>query len=250
MAQQRLQELHARGLLKEEFSEEREFAEPRAMWRQGELTQEDLLTEEGKEYSSQDTNYRSKLANPEEKHPSYQSSFKTGNFFSHPSLKTLLNGFNGSVFSSFFSIVDYLDKGLSGRFSQFFPQCIRYGNHRHFALLSHLKDTIRQLVCQAQSSGLVYAAPAAPPGVWLKAIYLKVGDQIAVTAPYSSSEDKIFFSTSSKDILAESRSNVSWSRIVAIDFAGYEQVYDIEVEGTHNFVAGHWVEREAGSEPG
>ena len=46
-----------------------------------------------------------------------------------------------------------------------------------------------------------------------------------------------------------SPSDILWSRIVAIDFAGYEQVYDIEVEGTHNFVAGHWVEREAGAEP-
>jgi hypothetical protein len=30
---------------------------------------------------------------------------------------------------------------------------------------------------------------------------------------------------------------VGWDRIVAIDFAGHEPVYDIEVEGTHNFVA-------------
>ena len=46
-----------------------------------------------------------------------------------------------------------------------------------------------------------------------------------------------------------SNSDILWVKIVSITFAGYEQVYDIEVEGTHNFVAGHWVEREAGSEP-
>jgi len=29
---------------------------------------------------------------------------------------------------------------------------------------------------------------------------------------------------------------VLWDRIVSIEFVGYEQVYDIEVEGTHNFI--------------
>ena len=43
---------------------------------------------------------------------------------------------------------------------------------------------------------------------------------------------------------------ILWVKIVSLDFAGYEQVYEIEVEGTHNFVAGHWIEREAGTEPG
>jgi len=32
-----------------------------------------------------------------------------------------------------------------------------------------------------------------------------------------------------------------WDRVVSIKYLGNEQVYDIEVEGTHNFVAGHWV---------
>lgn len=38
-------------------------------------------------------------------------------------------------------------------------------------------------------------------------------------------------------------SDIIWGRIVSIEFIGYEQVYDIEVEGTHNFAAGHWVEK-------
>ncbi|MBU2578336.1 NYN domain-containing protein, partial [Patescibacteria group bacterium] len=33
--------------------------------------------------------------------------------------------------------------------------------------------------------------------------------------------------------------------IVSIEYAGEEQVYDIEVEGTHNFVAGHWIKRDS-----
>ena len=40
--------------------------------------------------------------------------------------------------------------------------------------------------------------------------------------------------------------DILWDKIVSIEYWGYEQVYDIEVEGTHNFIAGHWVERKAG----
>ena len=39
----------------------------------------------------------------------------------------------------------------------------------------------------------------------------------------------------------QTASHISWVKIKSIEYVGYEQVYDIEVEGTHNFVAGHWV---------
>ncbi|PIS16397.1 MAG: hypothetical protein COT61_04145, partial [Candidatus Portnoybacteria bacterium CG09_land_8_20_14_0_10_44_13] len=37
-------------------------------------------------------------------------------------------------------------------------------------------------------------------------------------------------------------SDVKREKIASIEYVGEEQVYDIEVEGTHNFVAGHFVE--------
>ena len=40
--------------------------------------------------------------------------------------------------------------------------------------------------------------------------------------------------------------DILWDKIVSIEYIGYEHVYDIEVEGTHNFVTGHWIEKEAG----
>ncbi len=36
-------------------------------------------------------------------------------------------------------------------------------------------------------------------------------------------------------------SDIVWDRIISIESVGREPVYDIEVEGTHNFVAGHWL---------
>ena len=37
--------------------------------------------------------------------------------------------------------------------------------------------------------------------------------------------------------------DILWDRIVSIEYAGEEHVYDIEVEGTHNFIAGHVIAR-------
>ncbi len=52
---------------------------------------------------------------------------------------------------------------------------------------------------------------------WKKVISLKLGDEIAVVEP-------------------SPQPFVGWDRIAKIEYVGYEQVYDIEVEGTHNFV--------------
>ncbi|HNR81648.1 MAG TPA: hypothetical protein PKK37_04385, partial [Candidatus Pacearchaeota archaeon] len=58
---------------------------------------------------------------------------------------------------------------------------------------------------------------------WTKVIYLSVGDEIATV--------------SLDHRLSNSEPEVSWEKISSIEYVGQEQVYDIEVAGTHNFVA-------------
>ncbi|NCP47519.1 hypothetical protein GW844_04005, partial [bacterium] len=55
---------------------------------------------------------------------------------------------------------------------------------------------------------------------WLKVIYLTAGDEIAIVEPSTLNVQRVV-----------------WDKIQSIEFVGYEQVYDIEVEGTHNFIA-------------
>ncbi|MBL7078032.1 MerR family DNA-binding transcriptional regulator, partial [Candidatus Shapirobacteria bacterium] len=43
--------------------------------------------------------------------------------------------------------------------------------------------------------------------------------------------------------LTQEENDVKFVKIASIELVGEEQVYDIEVEGTHNFVAGHFVRR-------
>jgi len=61
---------------------------------------------------------------------------------------------------------------------------------------------------------------------WKKVKKIKVGQKIAVLS-------------------ADSKS-IEWEEIVEINKMGREQVWDIEVEGTHNFVAGHCVDAKTG----
>ncbi|MDI6603377.1 MAG: hypothetical protein QME57_04735, partial [Patescibacteria group bacterium] len=60
---------------------------------------------------------------------------------------------------------------------------------------------------------------------WIKVIHLSQGDLIAVI------ENNCQLST------VDCRPYVEWDKIQSIEFVGYEQVYDIVIEGTHNFVA-------------
>ena len=62
---------------------------------------------------------------------------------------------------------------------------------------------------------------------WRKVSELKVGVKIAVTEPAR-------FDTPVED--RTSQVNLGWDEIVSIKKLGQERVYDIEVEGTHNFV--------------
>jgi len=61
---------------------------------------------------------------------------------------------------------------------------------------------------------------------WLKVSQLKVGQKIAVCDP-------------------EVSDGAVWDEIVSIQSCGKEHVYDIEVDGTHNFVAGHVIDKES-----
>ena len=80
---------------------------------------------------------------------------------------------------------------------------------------------------------------------WLKVKNLKVGSQIAVCDRPAADVD---FALSAEDDVPSGQNSTSdnigtgtlvWDEIVSIESVGREQVYDIEVEGTHNFVAGH-----------
>ena len=56
---------------------------------------------------------------------------------------------------------------------------------------------------------------------WVKVRFLKPGMEIATFGPDG---------------------RISWQKIESIEKVGEEQVYDIEVENTHNFVAGHYID--------
>jgi len=76
---------------------------------------------------------------------------------------------------------------------------------------------------------------------WLQVGELLVGMEIAV--PRGKVFSKYFDDGASLDcpndeVLTEGEGDVMWDEIVSIEKVGEERVYDIEVEGTHNFVAG------------
>jgi len=48
-------------------------------------------------------------------------------------------------------------------------------------------------------------------------------------------------------IMTASTPEVDANRIASIAFVGGEPVYDIEVEGTHNFMAGHYIDKKTGA---
>ncbi|PIX89696.1 MAG: hypothetical protein COZ31_00715, partial [Nitrospirae bacterium CG_4_10_14_3_um_filter_44_29] len=67
----------------------------------------------------------------------------------------------------------------------------------------------------------------------------KVGDEIAVAGKAANSPTSEVKSSDTSEVFLGGQ--VSWQKIASIEYAGEEQVYDIEVSGTHNFVAGHYV---------
>ncbi|MBI3265542.1 MAG: hypothetical protein HYZ67_00615 [Chlamydiae bacterium] len=85
---------------------------------------------------------------------------------------------------------------------------------------------------------------------WTKVSALQVGDEIAVSKEKLPSSISVLssvnaindnfceFNVKENAIFTEfgSHSNILWDPIVSIESVGFEHVYDIEVEGTHNFV--------------
>lgn len=68
---------------------------------------------------------------------------------------------------------------------------------------------------------------------WRKVANIKVGDKIAVAGDMRS-KDLTNFGSGTSDVF--------FDEIVSIKHLSPERVYDIEVEGTHNFVAGHFID--------
>jgi len=76
---------------------------------------------------------------------------------------------------------------------------------------------------------------------WTKVIYLNVGDEIAVVQGQSLSGDPANDRVGTAkpeglSLLESSEPSIEFVRITSIEYVGEEQVWDIEVENTHNFV--------------
>ncbi|MBL7156071.1 MAG: hypothetical protein ISS87_00510, partial [Candidatus Pacebacteria bacterium] len=71
--------------------------------------------------------------------------------------------------------------------------------------------------------------------VWTKVIYLEIGDEIAVVNEISEVVSQARSAAEGEG--GDATSEILFEKIVSIEYVGYEQVYDIEVENTHNFIA-------------
>ncbi len=69
---------------------------------------------------------------------------------------------------------------------------------------------------------------------WIKVVYLSPGDEIAVVDETSKGTPPRWPEDSSD---GRGIDGVKFEKIVSIEYVGEEQVYDIEVENTHNFIA-------------
>ncbi|MDP1615011.1 MAG: hypothetical protein Q8L68_04365, partial [Methylococcales bacterium] len=71
---------------------------------------------------------------------------------------------------------------------------------------------------------------------WTRVVELLEGDEIAVAD----------LKSDFKEVQKSDFGNIKFVKIKKIEILPSEQVYDIEVEGTHNFVAGHYVNKKTG----
>ncbi|MEK7398142.1 MAG: hypothetical protein AAB116_14510, partial [Candidatus Poribacteria bacterium] len=103
-------------------------------------------------------------------------------------------------------------------------------------------ELFKEISCQTDTrESLTYVSQRFGDELLLKGCNFHV-NSIYHAVKYLSSE---FFIPEAQASVFPSSSDILWSRIVSIDYIGYEHVYDIEVEGTHNFVAGNWIETSA-----
>jgi hypothetical protein len=81
---------------------------------------------------------------------------------------------------------------------------------------------------------------------WLKVSDLKIGMKIAV--PKAEVFSNYCGKKADNDLLEKGEGDIMWDEIVEIKKLKEERVYDIEVEGTHNFIAGHLIDSETGKQ--
>jgi len=84
-------------------------------------------------------------------------------------------------------------------------------------------------------------------GDWLKVSELELGMEIAVPRGEVFSDHfarEATLNCANDNVLTEGEGDVLWDEIVSIEKVGEEQVWDIEVEDTHNFVAGHLMDQD------
>ena len=81
---------------------------------------------------------------------------------------------------------------------------------------------------------------------WLKVSQLSAGMQIAV--PKNNAFAGYGVSVADESALEADAGDILWDEIEEIRELPEEQVWDIEVEGTHNFVAGHLIDKKTGKQ--
>ncbi|MBU2575777.1 hypothetical protein KKF64_01685, partial [Patescibacteria group bacterium] len=80
---------------------------------------------------------------------------------------------------------------------------------------------------------------------WLKVSQMQAGMRIAV--PKAQAVSAYGGCLGDDSVLEEGPGDIMWDEIAEIKKVGQEKVYDIEVEGTHNFVAGNMIDKEKGA---
>ena len=81
---------------------------------------------------------------------------------------------------------------------------------------------------------------------WMKVSQLEAGMSIAV--PKNDVSVRHGGELANEAALEMGEGDIMWDEIEEIRHVGEERVYDIEVEDTHNFVAGHLIDEETGEQ--
>ncbi len=216
IARRRLEALQARGVNIADLSESKEFAGPVVIWRTNEKNR-GLMFEKGEE----NANGSGHLTNPEDKHPFNNLGFRFCDFGFHlrqPFFKTFFGNLQSSFPRGVFNRIEDVRQSAGAFVGKSFSENFRERDNCHNDLLDSIKHNICLIDCQS-----AYAENIPMP-VWIKVLYLQPQDTIAVF----------------------DKGVVRWEPIVSIEYLGKKQVYDIQVQGTHNFVAGHYMNKQTG----
>ena len=104
---------------------------------------------------------------------------------------------------------------------------------------SGMKPVLRLRTALGHEIAATAEHPFMTMGGWLQLGKLKVGDHVATArcVPVAGRQRWPRHTM----LLAESRSDVYWDRIVEIEAVGNQETYDLQIEGDHNFLANHFV---------